>query len=99
MGHGGNGDGVFTIDAATGQITVDDNTSLDRETTASYNLIVTVTDGTNSDTAAITVNVTDVNEHTPVAADATFAVSEDAVRTAMEGTVPSTQDHEKTHLT
>ena len=39
-----------------------DNTNLDRETTASYALTVEVSDGTNTDTATITVNVGDVDE-------------------------------------
>ena len=41
----GNADGVFEIDAASGQIRVLDNTNLDRETTGSYTLTLQVDDG------------------------------------------------------
>ncbi len=90
---GGNADGVFTIDANTGEITIADNTNLDRETTASYGLTVQVSDGTNTDTAAITVNVGDINEFVPVANDATVAINEDAANgTSVHSVVASDQD-------
>ena len=40
--------------------------SLDRETTNSYTFNVQATDGTNTDTAAITINVGDVNDNDPI---------------------------------
>ncbi len=80
---GGNADGVFTIDANTGEITIADNTNLDRETTASYALTVEASDGTNTDNATITVNVGDINEFAPVANDATVAINEDAANGAI----------------
>ncbi len=90
---GGNADGVFTIDANTGEITIADNTNLDRETTASYGLTVEVSDGTNTDTAAITVNVGDINEFAPVANDATVAINEDAANgTSVHSVVASDAD-------
>ncbi len=90
---GGNADGVFTIDANTGEITIADNTNLDRETTASYGLTVEVSDGTNTDTAAITVNVGDINEFAPVANDATVAINEDAANgTSVHSVVATDQD-------
>ncbi|MEN8120319.1 MAG: Calx-beta domain-containing protein, partial [Bacteroidota bacterium] len=55
----GNGDGIFSINASTGQITVTDNTNLDYETTSSYSLVVRADDGTDTDDATITVNITD----------------------------------------
>ncbi|NNK02578.1 MAG: DUF4347 domain-containing protein, partial [Desulfatitalea sp.] len=75
---GGNAAGVFTIDSGTGEITVVDNTNLDRETYASFALTVQVSDGTNTDTATISVNVTDINEFAPVANDATVPLTENA---------------------
>ncbi len=54
--------GVFTIDPSTGEITLAGG-PLDYETTPSYTLTVTVTDSNGlSDTATITINVTNVNE-------------------------------------
>ncbi len=57
----GNAGGVFSINAVTGQISVVDNTLLDFETTASYLLGVTVSDGINT-SAAETVSILVSNE-------------------------------------
>ena len=57
----GNEDGNFAIDGSTGAITV--AAALDYETTSEYTLTVEVSDGNGgSDTAAVTVTVTDVAE-------------------------------------
>ncbi|MGC9524240.1 MAG: ELWxxDGT repeat protein [Limnospira sp.] len=58
----GNGDGIFTIDESTGEITVADSTQLNFETAESYNLTVQIDDGEYQTSAAVTVNLTDVNE-------------------------------------
>ncbi|NIW77560.1 MAG: hypothetical protein GWN08_20320, partial [Gemmatimonadetes bacterium] len=61
----GNTGGAFAIDAATGEITVANPAALDFETTPTFNLTVEVTDdGTPnlSDTATITIDLTDVND-------------------------------------
>ncbi len=89
---GGTGAAIFEIDAATGDITVTDNTSIDYETTTSYTYTVTVSDGTNtSEVETITINITDVNDVTPViTASQSFNVDEDAANTASVGTVLAT---------
>ena len=74
----GNTGNAFVINPTTGEITVAD--ALDYETTVSYSLVVTVTDGgspSRSDTGTITITVTDVDENTaPVFANgATATVS------------------------
>ena len=59
----GNDDGVFAINAATGELTVADNTNLDFETTSSYTLFLAVYDGPNmSGGESVEINVTDINE-------------------------------------
>ena len=59
----GNDDGVFAINAATGELTVADNTDLDFETTSSYTLFLAVYDGPNmSGSESVEINVTDINE-------------------------------------
>ena len=67
---GGNTLGIFAINSATGAITVADNTKLDREQISSVVLTVQVTDGgpgtSRTDTAAVTVNITGVNDNAPV---------------------------------
>ncbi|MEO1528254.1 MAG: dockerin type I domain-containing protein [Planctomycetota bacterium] len=55
----------FSIDSATGEITVADDV-LDAETTTSYTLLATVTDfWGESDTAIVTIEIGDVNEFAP----------------------------------
>ena len=74
---GGNTDAIFAIDATTGQLTIADNTNIDFETTASYALTLTVSDGQNTSAPQmLTVNITDVNE-TPVAVDDVISTNED----------------------
>ncbi len=71
---GGNTGDVFAIHPTTGAITV--TGALDYETTTSYSLVVTVTDGGStplSGTATLTITVTDVNEYAPVFAGGTVA--------------------------
>ena len=83
---GGNADGAFAIDA-NGQITVANGSLLDHETAPSRTLTVTVTDsGGLTDTATVTVGVTDVNE-APTAADASFTIAENAGTNAVVGSV------------
>ncbi|MGT8838606.1 cadherin [Vibrio cholerae] len=55
-------DGAFSIDPATGKITVLDTTKVDYESTKSIVLKVETTDGVNTDTADITFNLTNVND-------------------------------------
>jgi VCBS repeat-containing protein len=59
----GNTGGAFTINAATGAITVSNPSVLNFETTPSYTLTVTVTDSTSrTDTATVNITITNVNE-------------------------------------
>ncbi|MFA9371737.1 MAG: cadherin domain-containing protein [Labilibaculum antarcticum] len=85
----GNEDVVFAINAATGELTIADNTNLDFETTETYALGITVSDGENTslvETVSITVN--DINDNTPiVSASQIFSVNEDAANTTSVGAV------------
>lgn len=64
---GGNTDGIFSIDPNTGEITVADNTNLDREETAQYTLLITVSDGTNTgEPGNIIINIGDINDTAPL---------------------------------
>ena len=73
----GNVGGAFAIDVNTGIITVANPAVLDYETTPSIVLTVQATDGTNSGTATITVNLTNVNEAPTLSVPAAQAVLED----------------------
>jgi len=60
---GGNTDGIFAINSATGEITIADNTNLDYETTPSYTLTLTVSDGVNTSAPqTVTITIENVNE-------------------------------------
>jgi hypothetical protein len=75
----GNTDAIFTIDAASGEITVTDNTNLDFETTTLYTLTLTVSDGVaTSSSESVTINVTDENE-APISSISDAAAAVDAV--------------------
>lgn len=98
----GNGAGIFAINAATGDITIADNSTIDFETTTSYALTVEVTDGALTDDATITLNVTDVNEAPTALTDANGAannVAEDVTNGAAVGFTASSTDPEASALT
>ncbi|NWK54946.1 cadherin domain-containing protein [Verrucomicrobiaceae bacterium N1E253] len=83
----GNGGGEFAINSGTGEITT--TTALNYETMASYSLTVTVTDDgapVLSDTATVTVNVTNVNE-APTAMDSVGSIAENSSAGAAIATV------------
>ena len=64
----GNSDGIFFINSSTGELTVIDNANLDFETTPTYLLSVTVSDGVQTSAVeTVTINVTNVNETPTVA--------------------------------
>ena len=75
---GGNASGAFAINASTGAITVADYTKLDYETTPTFNLTVQASDGVNSDTAVVTVNLNNLNDNNPRIDDATTSLAENS---------------------
>jgi VCBS repeat-containing protein len=86
---GGNVDGAFTINAATGEITVANPAALNFEGTATFSLTIQVSDNgdpVQSSTGTITINLTNVNE-TPTVTPATFTIEENSVATSAVGTV------------
>jgi len=88
---GGNADGVFAIDGASGEITVADNTNLDFDTTPSYTLSLTVSDGTNTSAVeTVAISVTDVATVIPAAQS--FSVSETDPNATAVGSVTTTGD-------
>lgn len=70
----GNSEGKFAIDANTGIVSLIN--SLDYETTTSFALSITISDGVNTTTGTLTVTLTDVNDETPVFTDVTIQVLE-----------------------
>ena len=89
---GGNTNGAFAIDAQTGQLRVATLGALDFETSPSFTLTLGVTDaGGLSDTATVTVNLTNVNE-APVIEDATRSVAENSSAGTLVGDVIPSSD-------
>ena len=81
----GNEGGAFSIGAGTGQVTV--QSALDFEALNTYSLTVSVTDrGLLSDSAAVSVGLTDINE-APTVSDQGFTVAENAAPGTVVGTV------------
>ena len=81
----------FDIDMGTGQIMVGAGTMLDFETTTSYMVVVTATDGSGAnDTQMVTISVTNVDEQPVVAGEATADYHEkgEAAVAAYTGTDP-----------
>ena len=74
----------FSIDSSSGQLKT--KASLDYETNTSYLVIITVSDGSLTDTISVTINVTDVDENrAPV-----FTDGESTTRTIAENTTAGT---------
>jgi len=72
---GGDPDGVFAIDAV-GVLSVLDDSQLDFESVASYNLVVTVFDGIHTTSESVLINVTNVNDVAPVLTANALAILE-----------------------
>ena len=89
----GNESGAFAIDGSTGLITVANPAVQDYETTPSFTLTVLVTDSDSpglSQSAAVTINLNDVNEPVVFVATGPFAVDENSPGGTAVGTVTAT---------
>jgi hypothetical protein len=92
---GGTGASAFSINSATGQITVANSTLLNYESLTSYTLQVRATDNGSpnlSDTETITINILDVPENTApsIAAAGPFSLAENVANTTVVGTLSAT---------
>ena len=86
---GGNTNSAFAIDPDTGELTVNTSSELDTETTPSYSLSITVSDGANTASAeTVTINVTDLNDNTPIITPSqSFDIDEASANGTSVGTV------------
>ena len=86
---GGNTNSAFAIGPDTGELTVNTSSELDTESTPSYSLSITVSDGANTSVAkAVTINVTDINDNTPIiTASQSFDINENSAKGTSFGTV------------
>ncbi len=86
----GNIDSIFSIGSSIGIIIVQDNSLLDYGITASYSLVIQVTDGRHTSAATITIDVLSNNINPPVIQPQTFTVSETASNRVQIGAVIAT---------
>jgi len=91
---GGNSGDAFSI-SSSGLISV--SGSLNYESSSAYNLTVQVSDGVNTDTAAVRVNIVNVNEK-PAVSSGTFSVNENSAGGTSLGTI-SASDPDSDSLT
>jgi hypothetical protein len=85
----GNTNSAFAINTTTGVLSVANSSSLDFETTPSFNLVVKVTDngtGNLNSQATVTVSLLNVNE-VPVINNQTFSIAENTTIGSIVGTV------------
>ena len=91
---GGTDASSFSIDSTTGQLRT--SAALDYEKKTSYSITITVSDGSLTDTIAVTITVTDIDENsTPVFTDgdsATRSIAENTGSGVDIGTVVSATD-------
>ena len=89
----GNTGQAFGLDAITGVLSVVDSSALDYEITAVFSLLVKASDGALSDSATVTVNLTDVDEDStstnkaPTIEAATFSLAENSPIGTVVGTI------------
>ncbi len=76
---GGNADGIFAINAVTGEITIANTTSLDYETTPTYTLTLTVFDGVNTSASeTVVIDILNINEAPVNAVPGPQTIAEDS---------------------
>lgn len=96
---GGDGETVFDVGFTTGLVTLKAGQTLDYETKTSYTLNVRVQDSEDlTDTAIITINVTDVSDEPPVMNDQSFNIAENSPNNTLVGKIAFTDiDVNDTH--
>lgn len=88
---------AFALSSA-GELTVSNTDAIDYETSQQFLLVVAVSDGTNSSSANLTVDITDDGNQAPVITDQAFAIPENSLNGSDIGTV-SASDPENDALT
>ncbi len=87
----GNADAVFAINSSSGVISISDNSNLDFESTNSYVLSLSVSDGSNTSAIeTITINITDVDEAPILTTQSATSISSNTA--ILNGTVNPNSD-------
>lgn len=85
----GNTDNAFLLTSSTGELIVTNSGVLDFETTPSFELLVSVTDGEFTEVAKITINLTDVEDSNtpPTIEEQSFEIAENSVAGTLVGRI------------
>ena len=84
----GNTGGTFTLDAGSGQLTINNNSILDHEMNPQFSLTIEIEDtGNLTDTATITIDVNDINDAPVVNNGQSFSLPENSVNSSPVGTI------------
>lgn len=94
----GNTGSAFTINSATGQVTVNDYTQLNAIAIPRYDLLINVSDGTNNTTATLTVIMTHVDAP-PVVTNTVFTILDTTPTNTVIGTITPAYDLENESIT
>ena len=90
----GNTNAAFDLNAATGLLSLADSSELDYESTTSYFLAITVSDGSlTSATETITINIDDVNDNAPIiTVGQSLSTEENSANGTLLGTITYSDD-------
>lgn len=83
----GNASGAFTINPANGDISVADGTQINYEAANQFVLTVEATNTDGSDTAAVTINVININDAPQITPGQSFSIAENSSSGTAVGTV------------
>ncbi|WP_307852094.1 cadherin domain-containing protein [Neobacillus rhizophilus] len=95
----GNNENIFNINGANGEITVANGSLLDFETSQNYSLHVEVSDGVDKATAAVTIQINDLNDNVPVAQGFTKNIDENLANGTVVGQVTATDSDANSRFT
>ncbi|MFO1001910.1 MAG: cadherin domain-containing protein [Planctomycetaceae bacterium] len=88
---GGNSDGIFSINAATGRLSVSNVTNLNFERNSTYTLLVSTADGVNTSlTEAVVISVIDENEAPVFMPSSGITINENLSNNTVIGQVTAT---------
>jgi alpha-tubulin suppressor-like RCC1 family protein len=88
----GNTDNAFKIDSQTGKLSVNGDKKLNYENINQYELLLRVSDGTNTASAIVTVILSEKNDPPTVVSNQTFAVEENQPEGTVVGPVDARDD-------
>ena len=90
---GGNSDGIFAVSSITGEITIADTTNLNFETTSSYTLTMTVSDGVNTSAPqTVSIAIIDQNDTPTFLPAGSLTIDENSTNGTVVGAVSAVDE-------